>query len=163
MKILKDEKGFTLLEVILSVFIVSVALLGIFIFISDINKIDNMSKENHYGEKLIEPYISYYQNLEVKRSEVNQYISDIERDYLEGSNKDYLLEKGPDLTPKSFRNLKVYCDKDVVELDSKGNRFGDTGYDIIEGSVYLNFEIKCEVNGREVNKGKEFMVLKYIN
>jgi competence protein ComGC len=144
----KSEKGFTVYEVIISLFIVSAAILSSALLLGDINDIDVKSKETHYAKQLIDPYLSYYQNLEVKEKDLNIYLSDV--------NRIDLIKKSRDIDPQNvplmFKDLKVNCENYPYEI------LDESGY-----PEYLVFEITCDINDSNINKGKSFEIKKFIN
>lgn len=144
----KSEKGFTIFEVILALFIVSVAFLSCGHLLDSINKADNLTKETHYAKKLIDPYLSYYQGLEVKEKDLNVYLSDVNRVDLLKQSRDI----DPASVPMSFKDLRVVCENYPYEvLDENGD------------PEYLVFEITCEINNHKINKGRSFEIKKFIN
>lgn len=143
-----NNEGFTMYEVILSVFLVSVVMVVLFTIIVEINNIDNKSKEMNFSEQLLEPYISYYKNVEVTKDNLDVFLSDVGSVDLVKEARSY----GISSVPNNFRNLDLVCEnKPEIIKDSKGK------------NEYIKFVINCEKNGGKINRGNPFIITKYIN
>lgn len=138
----RDEKGLTILESLVSLFLVSIALLSFYLVIYETNRIDSMSKEHHFVEQLVRPYLDYYMRVDVTQDKVNVFLSDVQTvDLTSKMRKDGSL-------PKAFRDLHVKCMNNPKLLDNK---------------KYIEFEIMCEVNNKKLNKGNPFRIKRFID
>lgn len=145
MRLLGNERGFTLVETVLSVIIVSVAMLSLFMIVKEIDVVDQSSKQASFAEKLIDPYLAYYQEIEVTTAKENIYLSDVNKVNL----VDVARAKNPSGVPVNFRDLDVECVNDPSIL--------------IDGSArYMEFRINCEVDNQKVNKGRPYVIKKLI-
>lgn len=146
--LLKKEKGFTILEAILSLFIVSVALLVLFSIMNEINKVDHKSKEMNYSYQLLEPYLSYYKSVDINKDNLNIFLSDVsDVDLVKEARSSF--ENG---VPVTLRNLKLVCEnKPELIKNSKGE------------NDFIKFSISCKKNGNKINRGNPFIIIRYIN
>lgn len=148
------EKGFTLLEVILTIMVVSITSSVLFLMVSNTNRVDTLAKENKLTENLLEPYLSYYQNSEVTQSNYNVYLSDLaDVDLAKFARQQSVKEKGSTTNLSTrYRDLHIVCNNTptlFTNSDGKAN--------------YIEFSISCEKNEQKINKGKSFVIKKYIN
>lgn len=147
-QLVKNSKGFTILEVVLTVFLVSVVMLVLFTIIAEMNEADRKSKEMNYVEQLIEPYISYYKNVEVTNDNLDAFLSDVGEVNLVKEARSYNIAS----VPNNFRNLDLICEnKPELIKDDKGK------------NEYIKFVISCEKDGNKINRGNNFIVIRYIN
>lgn len=142
-----SEKGFTILEVILSLFIVSITAIVLLTTIYETNRMDRFSKENKLTATLIDSYVSYYSDLKITEKNLNVVYADIGQVNLMDNYRDSLSVVDKELV-KTFQDLEVIC----------SNR-----PEITNDERYLVNKFYCEQNGRKINKGKPFIIKKYIN
>lgn len=141
----RDEKGFTLFEILITVALVSVSLLTLFSVILSINNTDLKAKEANFTKQLIDVYVSYYSDLEISKDELSLYVSD-----LSSVNLVENLRKSGGQVPKIYRDLDVICNNEPTLINEDGND-------------YILFTIKCEKDGNKINKGNGYQILKYVN
>lgn len=144
----KNDKGFTITEVILAVFLVSIIMLVLFTIITEINEVDKKSKEMNFVEQLIEPYISYYKNIEVDTSNLNVLLSDLGEVNLVKEARARNISS----VPNSFRNLNLICSNNPEVIKNAEGK-----------DEYIKFIITCEKDRKKINNGKSFIIVKYIN
>lgn len=144
-RLLRNERGFTLVETMIAIVIASVTLVTVFLIINEIDKVDNNSKKLSYAESLIDPYLAYYQDLDVKRSDENVYLSDVSKVNL----VDVARKDNKDGVPSNFRDLDVVCVNDPELLKDGTTR-------------YVEFRISCEVDNKKVNKGRPYIIKKLV-
>lgn len=145
MRLLRNERGFTLVETMLSVVIVSIAMFSMFMIVKEIDIVDRSSKQASFAEKLIDPYLAYYQEIEVITAKENIYLSDVSAVNL----VDVARSKNPSGIPKDFRDLDVVCVNDPSILKDGSAR-------------YMEFRINCEIDNQKVNKGRPYVIKKLI-
>lgn len=151
---LNSEDGFTMVEVIMTVAVVAITMTVLLLVVTATNKVDTFSKENKLTENLIEPYLSYYKNADVTKDNLNIYLSDLGDVDLAKFARQQAAKGATDIPTmnKMYRDLHLVCSNTPSLLkDSEGN------------DSYLEFNIHCEKNGNKINRGKPFIIKKYIN
>lgn len=130
-----------MMEVLIAFILLTVMTTVIFFIVRETDRVDIESKRIHFAETLINPYIAYYQNTEVKKSDVSIYLSDVQDVDLV---KEY--RKGGGIVPSMLVDMSVVCENRPEEV-----------------AGYMVFDIRCEVNGKEINKGRSYVIKKYID
>lgn len=130
-----------MMEVLIAFILLTVMTTVIFFLVRETDRIDIESKRIHFAETLINPYIAYYQNTDVKKSDVSIYLSDVQTVDLV---KEYRNSGG--IVPSTLVDTKVLCENSPEEV-----------------AGYVVFDIRCEVNGKEINKGRSYVIKKYID
>ena len=130
-----------MIEVLVAFILLTVMTTVIFLLVRETDRVNIESKRIHFAETLINPYIAYYQNTEVRKSDVSIYLSDVQTVDLV---KEYRNTGG--IVPSTLVDTKVVCENRPEEV-----------------AGYMVFDIRCEVNGKEINKGKSYVIKKYID
>ena len=142
------EKGFSVLEVVLSLAIVSATMLVLLTSIYETNRMDTLAKENKLTANLVDTYIGYYRSLEVTNLNEDALLSDISDVNLVDN---YVRTLSPEA--KNSVAMKTYQDLDVVCFNSPRK---------VGNGKYMVFTIQCERDGKKINKGRPFIIKKYI-
>lgn len=144
----KHEKGFSVLEVVLSLAIVSATMLVLLTAIYETNRMDTLAKENKLTANLVDTYIGYYRSIEVTKMNEDALLSDISDVNLVDNYVKTLSTEA-----KNSVAMKTYQDLDVICFNSPRKT---------SDSKYIVFTIQCERDGTKMNKGRPFIIKKYI-
>lgn len=134
-----SEGGFTMIELLLSILIVSVGLLSFAMIVSSNSKLDLEVKKLHFAEDLISNYIIYLEEVDINRGNISDRVNE--------SGRVDLVDRYGGSFPKGMR-VEVVCDT-VVE--------------IIDIDKFMRFSVTCEVDNKKINRGIPYEIKRYIH